>query len=180
MSLLGDSETQGSDRPVRKQLEKSTSSAQRSEHKGKEDQGCAGEAQRRDSTVAGAGSAGASFLTRACLSLQGLGSPFFFSNQDHQAPKAAMNAVSPAHRAVSPALLLSTAPAGARPLLRSPRPLPTKEAQECIPRDTGAVCVMLPRPGCQLGQPSLYPIAHAQPPRSRLCLQAFPDLGLQP
>lgn len=81
MSLLveqdGDSETQGSDRPVRKQLEKSTSSAQRSEHKGNEDQGCAGEAQRRDSTVAGAGSAGASFLTRACLHLQGLGSAFF-------------------------------------------------------------------------------------------------------
>lgn len=38
----GDSETQGSDRPVRKQLEKSTSSAQRPEHKGNEDKGCAG------------------------------------------------------------------------------------------------------------------------------------------
>jgi len=48
----GDSETQGSDRPVRKQLEKSTSSAQRPEHKGNEDKGCAGEAQRRESAAA--------------------------------------------------------------------------------------------------------------------------------
>lgn len=74
----GDSETQGSDRPVRKQLEKSTASAQRPELKGNEDKGCAGEAQRRESTAAGAGRAGASFLTRARPPLQRPGSPFFF------------------------------------------------------------------------------------------------------
>lgn len=165
----GDSETQGSDRPVRKQLEKSTASAQRPELKGNKDKGCAGEAQRRESTAAGAGRAGASFLTRARPPLQRPGSPFFFfSNRDHQVPKAAMNAVTTEHRSVSPVSLLSTAPAGARPLLRSPRPLPTVEAQECVPRDTGAVRVTLPGLGRQLEQPSLYPTAHAQPPRSRL------------
>ena len=66
-----------------------------------------------------------------------------------------MNAVTTEHRSVSPVSLLSTAPAGARPLLRSPRPLPTVEAQECVPRDTGAVRVTLPGLGRQLEQPSL-------------------------
>ena len=54
----GDTERQGSDRPVRKGPDKSTSGAQRSGHRARAQRLC-GQAQGGESAVAGAGKAGA-------------------------------------------------------------------------------------------------------------------------
>lgn len=104
---------------------------------------------------------------------------FFFSNQSHQAPKAAM-AQCPRLTGRCPCTATFAAPAAARPLPRGPLSSPSwPRRPERVP-ETQGLCVLAP-PGWAASWGSLlfYPIAHAQPPGHDCASRPFPDLGLQ-